>query len=95
MLGFLSARLPSGMIVHSMRLMVGPKGRRWIAMPNEKRRDQEDRLMLGADRKPLYDQFIEFADRQTRDRFEKEILGPLRARHPELSTIQRDAYAGG
>jgi hypothetical protein len=34
MLGFISVEMPSGAIYHGLRLMVRPKGERWIAMPD-------------------------------------------------------------
>jgi DNA-binding cell septation regulator SpoVG len=77
MLGFLSVGTPSGLVVHSLKLMVGPKGTRWIAMPHIKRRDQEDRPMLGDGGKPIYDAVIEFRDREARDRFG----GPVKEAH--------------
>jgi hypothetical protein len=53
MLGFIDAELPSGMIVRSMKLMVGPKGRRWVAMPDEKRLDPEGRPVIAPSGKPV------------------------------------------
>jgi DNA-binding cell septation regulator SpoVG len=82
MLGFLSAQLPSGMIINGMRLMIGPKGAHWVAMPSEKRLDQEGQPVVGADGKPVFHQVIEFKDRQTRDRFQEQILDLLRAQCP-------------
>jgi len=41
MLGFVSAQLPWGMIINDMKLMIGPKGRRWLAMPSQKQLDRD------------------------------------------------------
>jgi DNA-binding cell septation regulator SpoVG len=37
MVGFLSVELPSGLIIRNLRLMVGPQGSRWLAMPAQQR----------------------------------------------------------
>jgi DNA-binding cell septation regulator SpoVG len=83
MLAFFSAELPSGMVLHGLRLMAGPRGRRWIAMPDIKRRDQDDRPVTGEGGKPVYDPVIEFRDRSARDKFSALLLDALRAEHPE------------
>jgi DNA-binding cell septation regulator SpoVG len=75
-IGFLDAELPSGMIVHGLRLMVGPKGGRWLAMPSEKRLDPNG--------KAIWSDIVAFRDRETRDRFQDAVLALLRAAHPEL-----------
>jgi DNA-binding cell septation regulator SpoVG len=69
MLAFFSAELPSGLLVHQLKLMVGPRGRRFVGMPDNKRRDQDDRLVR---------------DRDARDRFAALILAALRVERPEL-----------
>jgi DNA-binding cell septation regulator SpoVG len=84
MLGFISAELPSGMIIHGMKLMVGPKGARWIAMPSEKRLDQERRPVIGEDGKPVYNHFVDFRDKRAREKFRDPILDAIRAEHPEV-----------
>jgi hypothetical protein len=84
MLGFISVEMPSGVIYHGLRLMVRPKGERWIAMPNVKRRDDNDRPLLGDNGKPIYDRIIDFRGRATGDRFRDMILGALRLAHPEM-----------
>jgi DNA-binding cell septation regulator SpoVG len=83
MLGFISAELPSGMIIHSMKLMVAPRGRRWIAMPAEKRVDSDGKPVIGPDGKPLYHQLIEFRDKATSKWFRDQILELLRSAHPD------------
>jgi len=61
MLAFVSAEAPSGIIYNGVRLMVGPRGKRWIAMPDVKRRDENDQVVLTAARMPIYDPVIEFS----------------------------------
>jgi hypothetical protein len=84
MLAFFSAEMPSGMIVHGLKLMVGPKGRRFVGLPAIKRRDGDDRAMLDANGKGIWDPVIEFFDRASRDRFGDLILAALRVQHPQL-----------
>jgi DNA-binding cell septation regulator SpoVG len=71
-LAFLSVELPSGMIVNDIRLMVGAKGRRWLAMPSQKRTDGTG-----------WSDFVEFRDKATRDRFQEPILAVAQREHPE------------
>lgn len=77
MLGFLSVELASGIIVNDLKLMVGPKGSRWIAMP-AKQRDRGD-----ATGKAVWDDYLEFRDKATREKFQDQILAVLRREHPE------------
>ena len=67
-----------------MKLMIGPKGAPWIAMPSMKRVDGDGRPILGADGKPTYDNIVEFKDRASRERFRDLILDVLRHDHAEL-----------
>ena len=84
MLGFLNVELTSGLVLHNCKLMVGPKGKRFIAPPSEKRRDQADRPVLDPTGRPVYDPAISFRDRETRARFNAAILAVLRVTHPSL-----------
>jgi hypothetical protein len=83
-LAFFDGELPSGLIVGDLRVMRGPGGKRWIAAPSVKRRDKDDRLVLGEDGKPIYDPTIEFRDKSVRDRFTEMFIEVLRRSHPEL-----------
>lgn len=74
MLGFLAVELPSGMILRDLRLMVGPKGARFLAMPSVKSERNGQ---------PSWSDIVDFRDRATRDRFQDPILGLLRREHPE------------
>jgi DNA-binding cell septation regulator SpoVG len=90
MLAFLTAETPSGMIVHGLKLMIGPQGKHWIALPNVKRRDpDDDRPMLNEDGRPIWDPVIEFASRDARDRFGALVLEALRRAHPEAFDGER------
>jgi hypothetical protein len=83
LLGFFSAELPSGQIINSFKLMRGPRGVLWIAMPDSKRRGPDDRLILDDRGRPIYDAVIEFRDRDARDRFNALLLAALLRAHPE------------
>jgi hypothetical protein len=84
MRGFVVAETPSGLVIHGLKVMVGPRGKRWIAPPDAKRRGRNDEVMLDANGKAVWDPVIEFRDRDTRDRFNAMILDALRRDHPEL-----------
>ena len=80
-------RCPEGSsaeIIHSLKLMIGPAGKRWVGMPDVKRRDRTDQAMLDANGKAIWDPIIEFTNRDARDRFNAMILEALRIAHPEL-----------
>jgi hypothetical protein len=51
---FLSAESPSGMIINGLRLMIGSRGSPWIAMPDIKRREENDKPVLNPDRRPIF-----------------------------------------
>jgi DNA-binding cell septation regulator SpoVG len=71
MLGFLDVELSSSLVVKNLRLVCGPKGRRFIAMPALKQTDG------------TWSDILDFRDRGTRDRFASPILELLRRLHPE------------
>lgn len=74
MRGWLSVQLPSGLIVRDLRLMVGPKGQRFIAMPA---------IKTERNGQASWSDILDFPDRSTRDRFQEPILDLLRQQHPE------------
>jgi hypothetical protein len=84
-LGCLSAALPSGMMIHGMRVMVGPSGKRWLGIPAEKAADRDGNAMIDAKGRQIWNSYIEFVDRSARDRFTELVLAALRGRHSELS----------
>jgi hypothetical protein len=83
LLDYLSAELPSRMIVNDLKLMVGPKRQPWIAMPSQRQLDREGNRRTGPDGKQLWSQTIEFATRAAADRFRDLVLDALRCQHPE------------
>ena len=86
MRGFVNVTLPNGMIVNDCKLMIGPQGRWWLALPATKQlnADGSPRMVNG---KACWKSIIDFADRPTRQRFEELVLEALRRQHP-------DAFAG-
>jgi DNA-binding cell septation regulator SpoVG len=87
---FLSAQMPSGLILHDLRLMRSKRGY-WIALPAIKMLDRDGNPLLDAKQKPLYRPIIEFKDRATRDRFCDMILDLIRHSHPEVLEFDGDA----
>jgi hypothetical protein len=82
MLAFLSVELASGIIVNGLRLMTGTSGL-WIAMPSQKQLDRDGNPRLDVNGKPQFNQFIEFRDRATADRFNAMVIELVRAKYPE------------
>jgi hypothetical protein len=83
MLGYLSAELPSGMIVNDCRLMIGPSGKPWIAIPSAKQVNKDGSTRLDARGRQTYSQIVEFRSRALADRFSDLVLEALRRQHPE------------
>jgi hypothetical protein len=81
MLGFCSVQLASGMIIHDIRIMTGKNGL-WVAMPAERQLGAAGRPRFDANGKLLFNQIIEFKDRQTADRFSATIVELVRRKHP-------------
>jgi hypothetical protein len=77
-LGWLRIELPSGLILVDAKLMVGPNGKRWIAMPAVPAEGSVRR-----DGKTSWKQFVEFRDKATRERFQAQVLAVLRKQCPE------------
>src|SRR5262245_10630361 len=82
-LGYLDVGLPSGMVVNGCRLMIGPHGKPWIAMPSERQVDKDGKPRLGEDGKQLWTAIVDFVSREARDRFTTLILEALRRQYPE------------
>src|SRR5262249_27459608 len=83
MLGYLSVELPSGLVINDAKLMMGPQGALWIAMPSQKRVDRDGNPAVGQDGKQSYSQFVEFANRAAADKFRDLVLDALRRDHPD------------
>jgi DNA-binding cell septation regulator SpoVG len=81
-LGYLDVELPSGMVINGSKLMVGPNGKYWVAMPSERQLDRDGNPRLDANGKQLWSPIVEFATRDARGRFSELILEALRRQHP-------------
>jgi hypothetical protein len=84
MCGFLSTALPSGLVLHGLKLMIGPTGKPWLAMPSVKRLDHAGQPVLDARGKSIWDPIIEFTGAGDRTRFQEQVLEALRRDHPEV-----------
>jgi hypothetical protein len=80
--GFFNVELPSGLIVNDWKLMLGPGGKRWIALPSVKALDAAGHPILARGGKAIWNQLVEFRDRAVRERFEQQILAALRQSQP-------------
>lgn len=79
--GFVTATLPSGMIVHEISVFE-TNGRAWASPPSKLMIDREGHAMLDDAGKRRYSPLIEFTEKATRDRFSDAIIAALRAAHP-------------
>lgn len=91
-LGFLDAEMPSGMIINGMKLMGGPKGGFWIALPAVKRLNPDGTERLNAKGKVVWDPIVEFANCETADKFRDLVLDALREQRPQAfeTTARRE-----
>jgi DNA-binding cell septation regulator SpoVG len=80
---FLSVQLPSGLIINDLRLMLGPKGLFWIAMPSVKMTGRDGNPLTDPNGKVRWSPIVEFTDRTTRDRFGEMVIGLVREKHPD------------
>jgi hypothetical protein len=81
-LGFLSIELPSGLIINDAKLMIGPAGKHWIALPAIKQTGKDGEPRLDDNGKQLWSPIVEIASRDARDRFNELILEALRRQYP-------------
>jgi hypothetical protein len=81
--GVFDAALPSGMVLRGCRLMCGPAGQRWIAMPSYRQHDRDGKPRVDDRGKQIWVITVDFVDRATRDRCTEQILAALRREHPE------------
>jgi len=84
MLRFLKLEMPSGMILNDVKVMVGPKGPHWIALPAIKQTNKDGSAKLDANGKQVWTTIIEFANRAVADLFRDQVLEAIRRRHPEV-----------
>ena len=80
--GFLTATLPSGMVLHEISVLVS-NGKAWASPPSKPMVGRDGKVLVGDNGKPRYAQLIEFTDKATRDRFSAAVLAALLGAHPE------------
>jgi DNA-binding cell septation regulator SpoVG len=81
MLGYIDIELPSGMVINGAKLMIGPNGKHWLAMPSQKQVDRDGAPVM-KDGKQVYTQFVDFANKTFRDRFQQLVLDAMQRQHP-------------
>jgi hypothetical protein len=85
LLGFATAALPLGMIVHDVA--VHRKGDAiWASPPGKPQIGRDGTPIRDSDGKVQYSQIITFSDEAARGRFSDGVLAALRASHPEALT---------
>jgi DNA-binding cell septation regulator SpoVG len=89
MIAYVDVEMPSGMIGRDFKLMRGPAGEHWVAMPSVKETDRDGNPVLNGQGKPRYREFIGFRDRQTRDKFTAAVLEAVRRKQPETLAAPR------
>jgi hypothetical protein len=87
LLGFLSVELPSGLIINDLKLMIGPAGTPWIALPAIKR------PQLDENGKQIWSPIVEIPDRGRRARFNELVLDAMRQQHPDVLPLNERSHA--
>lgn len=82
MRGFMTATLPSGMILHDIVVHVSDAGP-WAAPPSKPMIGRDGVSMKDAAGKARYSPIISFADKATRERWSSAMIAALRAAHPD------------
>jgi hypothetical protein len=81
LLGYAEVELASGM--RDLKIMRGPKGELWVALPSKKLFDAAGEPALGQNGKAVYSQIIEFRDKAAGEKFRDLILDLVRMNHAE------------
>lgn len=84
LLAYFDLEHASGLITRDWKLMRGPDGKLWLAVPSVKQTDRDGNPVIGDKGKPVYKNFIDFKDRATRDRFTEQVIGLIRNEHPDV-----------
>ncbi len=79
--GFVTATLPSGMILHEISVLE-TNGKAWCSPPSKPMVDRDGRVMLDDNGKRRYSPIIEFSSKEIRDRFSASVIAALLAAHP-------------
>jgi DNA-binding cell septation regulator SpoVG len=71
---FFSVTLPSGLVIHEVKLFEKESGNRWLGLPS--------RRFTGKDGTASYTPILEFRDRESCDAFRDAVLTALEAIQP-------------
>ena len=82
LLGFVTVSFPSGMIVHEISILQS-NGRGWASPPSKPMVDRNECVMTDDAGKRRYSAIIEFASKDTRERWSDAVIAALLAAHPE------------
>ena len=80
--GFASVSMPSGMQLREVSIMQS-NGRAWASPPSKPMLDRDGHVMVDDAGKRRYSAIIEFASKETRDRWSAAVIVALREAHPE------------
>jgi hypothetical protein len=80
--GYIDVQLLSGLIINGCKLMLGPNGKRWLAMPSEKATNKDGPPKLNSAGKQVWARPVEFVDKATGDKFRDQVIEALRREHP-------------
>jgi len=84
-LAYFVAEAPSGLRFPGCKLMCGPAGKRWIAVPSSRRRDPDtDEVVVDDSGKAIWDDHIGFSDKLIKEAFTRQTLRAVREQYPEL-----------
>ncbi len=82
MRGFMTATLPSGMVLHDIVVHVSD-GKPWAAPPSKPMIGRDGVVMKDATGKARYSPIISFADKPTRERWSCSMIAALTAAYPD------------
>ncbi len=82
MRGFMTATLPSGMVLHDIVIHV-TDGKPWAAPPSKPMIGRDGVAMKDAAGKARYSPIISFTDKTVRERWSSAMIAALVATHPD------------
>ncbi|HQT86529.1 hypothetical protein [Acidiphilium rubrum] len=82
MRGFMTATLPSGMVLHDVVVHV-TDGKPWAAPPSKPMIGRDGVAMKDGNGKARYNPIISFIDKPTRERWSAAIIAALLTVHPD------------
>lgn len=80
--GFLTVRLPSGLVLHDVTLHQGEDGC-WVGMPSKPMLDADGNVVRDERGRIRYVNLINFSTRARRNALSQQILAAVQAKYPE------------